>query len=412
MRSLSLVVGVLCSAAVANAGEITVHTDFEGGSAKAVEIDQDSEIVSIMPGGDPARGWTCWWYLRVDGLRDGEKLTLKVAGSDAPIVREGKHFGKPLPASWAQPLRAAYSHDGKEWRQSDPGHLDKQVMTYRIKSDGSSLWLAWGPPFTPTDGARLVKHIDRKHDWAEEFELTKTDEGRPCPALRICDGDDNQRPAVWIQARQHAWESGSSWVCRGLTEWLAGDDKRAERLREKCEFFIVPIMDIDHAATGDGGKESVPQDHNRDWTDQPHHEEVAAAQKRIRKLSEEKRLALFIDLHNPGPSDKQPYFYCCPDYTLSDAGKQNLERFLTLARGEINGPLALADKPRESGPSYDPLWKQMSKNWVAANAPPFTVAVTLETSWNTPHSNIDGYQTVGAQLGQAISRYLQDDPRK
>jgi hypothetical protein len=54
----------------------------------------------------------------------------------------------------------------------------------------------------------------------------------------------------------------------------------------------------------------------------------------------------------------------------------------------------------------------MSKNWVAAHAPPHAVAVTLETSWNTPHSTTDGYRKLGVQLGEAIERYLKDDPRK
>jgi murein tripeptide amidase MpaA len=137
-----------------------------------------------------------------------------------------------------------------------------------------------------------------------------------------------------LQARQHAWESGASWVCRGLAEWLAGDDPRARHLREKCEIYIVPIMDIDNTATGNGGKEALPQDHNRDWTDQPHHAEVAAAQKHLRRLSEQGRLALFVDLHNPGPSDKQPFFYVCPDETLVKVGRRNLDRWLTVCRAE------------------------------------------------------------------------------
>ena len=74
--------------------------------------------------------------------------------------------------------------------------------------------------------------------------------------------------------------------------------------------------------------------------------------------------------------------------------------------------MRLSDKPRVSGPSYDPLWKQMSKNWVAAHAPPHAVAVTLETAWNTPDSTPSGYRALGLQLGHAIERYLRSDPRK
>ena len=70
----------------------------------------------------------------------------------------------------------------------------------------------------------------------------------------------------------------------------------------------------------------------------------------------------------PGPSDGRPFFYVCPQQSLSEAGQGNLDRFLAAARVEITGPLELAESPRESGATYDPLWKQMShlvyeKNW-------------------------------------------------
>src|SRR5262245_146901 len=104
---------LLCATARA---EITVHTDFEGGSAKVVALDQSSRTLRIMPAGNPACGWPCWWYLRVDGLEKGKALTLEVAGSDARLVREGAHYGKLLAASWAQPDRATWSADHKHWR--------------------------------------------------------------------------------------------------------------------------------------------------------------------------------------------------------------------------------------------------------------------------------------------------------
>ena len=406
---LPAVVFLLCASVRA---EITVHTDFEGASAKVLALDQKSRTLRIMPAGDPAHGWPCWWYLRVNGLAAGQTLTLEVAGSDAKLVREGKNFGKPLSASWAQPERATYSSDGKRWRHTEPGLTQDGRRLYSIKADGPSLWLAWGPPFTPQDADELVRSLARERG-AEAFELTKSRGGRPCPALRLKQGDrdEQDRPAIWLQARQHAWESGASWVCRGAAEWLAGDERRAERLRERCEIYIVPIMDIDSTATGNGGKEQVPQDHNRDWTDMPHHAEVAAAQKHLLRLAGQKRLALFVDLHNPGPGDKQPFFYFCPEETLDERCQKNLDRFFTLCRGEMTGPLELSSRPRVSGASYDPLWKQMSKNWVAAHSP-HTVAVTLETAWNTPHSTTDGYRRLGGQLASAIERYVKDDSRR
>jgi hypothetical protein len=78
----------------------------------------------------------------------------------------------------------------------------------------------------------------------------------------------------------------------------------------------------------------------------------------------------------------------------------------------MTGPLAIAETPRTSGSSYDPLWKQISKNWVSVNCSPQAISMTLETAWNTPDSTTAGYLTVGRQLGMTIERYMRDSATK
>jgi hypothetical protein len=216
------------------------------------------------------------------------------------------------------------------------------------------------------------------------------------------------RSGVWIEARQHAWESGASWVCRGVAEWVVSDDEAARWLREHAEIYIVPIMDVDHVATGDGGKEALPQDHNRDWSDAPHWPEVAAAQQRLAGLASERRLDVFLDLHDPGPSDLGSYFYTGEDTLLTEVGKQQRERFLALARERLRGPIPYDPKTRASGATYHPLWRQISNNWVMAHAHPHTLALCLETAWNTPASTSEGYLTTGRQLAATVAAYLRD----
>ena len=66
----------------------------------------------------------------------------------------------------------------------------------------------------------------------------------------------------------------------------------------------------------------------------------------------------------------------------------------------------------ESGAKYDPeAWTAISKNWVSHHTADHVVAVTLETSWNTPSSTAENYETVGRQLMIAVERYLRIDPR-
>jgi len=397
--TVATVVAILVSATAASrgiGGELQVVADFEGGSAKVESLDQEKRLVRIVPTPHADRGWRCWWYFKLVGVSPEETITLDVG--EAP---------------WATPDRAAYSLDGRNWQQTDPGKREGKRIVYQQKIDAAEVWFAWGPPFVPSDAAALCKQAAQRCRFAQHFQLCRSREGRPTPALRIFEPENGRaaRYGVVVVARQHAWESGSSWVCRGLIEWLISQQPQAAALRKQAEMVVVPLMDVDNAAIGAGGKEQKPHDHNRDWTEQPYFPAVEAVQKIIRQMDSAGRLDLFIDLHNPAANDPT-FFFVTPRNLLSDIGQRNLERFVAAAMAEITGPLPLSQKTRESGPGYDRRWQAISKNWVTQNTQKHVVAVTLETAWNTPHSTIDGYLTVGRQLGKAIHRYLRDDPRQ
>ena len=379
----------------AESPELKISSDFPGGSARVQAIDQAARSIQILPAEVKDRGWVCWWYFKLEGIQPGEKITLEVGGG-----------------VWAQPQRAVFSLDNEKWTQTEPGKLVKGRMIYTQKIESKEAWFAWGPVFTQKHAQALVDSAAKTCADAKAFELCKSADGRACPALRVSGSKDEKPFGVWISARQHAWESGGSWVCKGLVDWLVSDDPRAVALRKKAVFTIVPVMDTDDVELGAGGKGRVPNDHNRDWSDEPHWPEVRAAIAEIKRLNAAGTFDLFVDLHNPSANDKNPYFYTSAKSELSQKAFTNLQTFLSCGKEEITGPLKFIGKTMEDGPNYDKDWKKISKNWVYANTAPHVTAVTLETSWNVPESNQENYQRVGKELGLAIERYLQPDIRK
>lgn len=385
MRIFLLLAATLAIPGLAPA-ELVVETNFPSGSAEVESIDQTNGTIVLNPTNHPDRGWRCWWYFRLTGITPGNAVTLDVG--DAP---------------WATPNRATISSDGgKTWHHSNEGTRAKKRIRYQLTFETKTALIAWGPPFVPDDAKTLVERLAATSEEATAFSLCRTREDRDTPALRI---GSVGKPLIWIQARQHAWESGASWVGKGFAEWVVSEAPEAAKLRKNHEIVFVPIMDIDNVHRGAGGKSQQPQDHNRDWSDSPHWNAVAAAQKELSAAGGDNRLAMFIDLHNPGANDLFPYFYVPPADALSSEARANLAVFLDATKTEITGPLRFTGRIIESGAKYDPkAWTTISKNWVAGLGSP-AVAATLETSWNTPASTAEGYLTVGRQLGLAIARY-------
>ena len=364
-----------------------------------------------MPGGDPVRGWPCWWYFRVDGITPGETITLRLRGSTAAVEKQ-----KPLSAVWAMPDHAAYSIDGETWLHTEKGQRQDEWMLYTLKPDAASVFVAWGPPYTPSTAAKFVRDMSQKSPHAKATELCRSRENRPVPMLHVQEGEriGKQRFGVWVQARQHAWESGSSWVAQGFGEWLLSDDDDAAWLRQHAEVFIIPVMDVDNTATGNGGKDALPQDHNRDWSPDPHWNEIIAAQRMIGGLIDEGRMDVFLDLHNPAPGDPS-FFYVLPSEMLKDPMVSLRDRFIDLAYkriSQIKPLIPMSNKPKVTGASYHPLWRQISANWVSMNGNPHTVSLCLETIWNYKNSTTTGYRAVGANLAASVREYLGERPER
>jgi len=402
MKALSI---LLLGTVFAHA-ELRVVTDFEGGNAEVVSLDQTAGRLRIMPALREGRGWPCWWFLRLEGTTAGQEITLEVQGQTKPFRPD-----TVLASSWCQPDQAVLSHDGKIWQQTSKAErtADK-VAVYQVQAEGPTLWLAWGPPFVPTTAETVLTQVKALlGDEAERFELAKTRDGRPVNGIRIGKADAPRQ--VWVNARQHAWEAGGAWVGRGFVEWLGSPE--AKEFRTRCCVHFIPIMDVDNVSVGAGGKESLPQDHNRDWSDAPYHPEVAAAQKRISEIQAARGLDVFLDLHNPGPTDRAPFFFGPFGFErMTGLQRDNYQRWIDLAAAHLSGPLKVEPKYRYA--TYVKTEEEracMSSGWARAHGGEGTISVTLETAWNTPHSTAENYMLAGAQLARALDAYLKE-PRR
>ncbi|MGB8367970.1 MAG: M14 family zinc carboxypeptidase [Verrucomicrobiia bacterium] len=402
---------LLCCSSIALGADmqLQVRFDFPGGSAKVLKLDPASNMVRITPAGDPKRGWPCWWYFRLDNVDTGKPVVLEVTANQG-VVRNGDGDNtRKLPAAYSLPEYAAFSTDGTNWEHTARGERQGDRSIYRIDASTSTLWLAWGPPFTLKDADQLIQKTCDLCPYAKSFVLARTRGDRPVPGVRISQpgAANGPRFTVWIQARQHAWESGSSWVARGFVEWLVSNDPSAESLRGKADIVIIPVVDVDSVETGQGGKEQVPHDQDRDWGTAPYFPEVAAGMSRLTALAKADRLDLFLDLHNPGYSARDIDFYIASVPFRGRERVANEDNFLKIVQEQMTGSIKFNGRIGPVGKTYDPTVNKAVDAWVAAQSRPHVVSLTMEIPWNISASTASGYLKVGEQLGRSIDLYLQ-----
>jgi hypothetical protein len=336
--------------------QLQVSSNFPGGSAKVLNLDSASNTVHITLAGDPKRGWPCWWYFRLDGVDTNQPVVLEVTANREVVQTDTPGKTGRLPAGMSLPDQAACSMDGTNWEHTAKGERHGNQAVYHINTTSSTLWLASGPPFTLKDADQLIQKACDLCPCAKSFALAHTRGGRPVPGVRISQpgATDGPRFRVWIQARQHAWESGSSWITRGFLEWLVSNDPAAESLRRKADIVVIPIMDVDSVEQGQGGKAQIPHDQNRDWTSEPYFPEVRAGMKELSTLAKADQLDLFLDLHNPSFNDRTIFFYIPPLPLRFPERVTNEDNFLKLAQEQMTGPFPYTGKIFPPGDTYDP----------------------------------------------------------
>ena len=130
--------------------------------------------------------------------------------------------------------------------------------------------------------------------------------------VTAADVDDRDKATVWLQARQHAWESGTSYVMEGALRFITSDDPKARALRRRAVFVFTPMVNPDGCATGQVRFNANGFDVNRHW------DEVNLRRKRfltrmpeiwyVKKaiashLASGRKIDLMINLHNTETSE-------------------------------------------------------------------------------------------------------------
>ena len=226
--------------------------------------------------------------------RAGSKLTLEFRNLDN--VWNGQ------PGSVAGELKSlAVSENGRDWTPRPTESLPGNRVRFTVEMPGPRLYVARTEPYRLSDLDRLIESI-RTHRLVQIASIGKTAGGRDLDLVRI--GDAGAPYRLFVRARAHPWESGSSWVAHGLIQRLLKDDDEAKRFLAQYVVYILPMANKDGVARGMTRFNIRGKDLNRNW-DQPADPDLVPENAALETwlegmIAAGRRPHLAIELHNDG----------------------------------------------------------------------------------------------------------------
>jgi hypothetical protein len=239
-------------------------TAFESASVGKIEVLGETEFRLFLKGQQDSRSrnrQTAWFAVRLDNLA-GRAVTVRVTGFD------GEYNDRPDVSRAGAWYRPVFSEDGDHWTHVAEAAWDaaKKELSFTLPARGDTLWLAHIPLYPHTRALKLIDEIGRlPHARAEVIGHSVL--GRPLHLVTVTNFQkpDAAKKIIWLQARQRAWEAGTSFILEGALRFATSADPAAQRLRDENVFLFVPLINPDSVVRGDVRFNAHGWDPNRQW---------------------------------------------------------------------------------------------------------------------------------------------------
>lgn len=325
---------VLLSPAIAEDKPILINKAFEGASLGKVEKLGETNFRLSVDGQYDERGRNrqpTWYYFRLDQLA-GREVTLVLTDLG------GEYNDKPVIARTGREFRPVFSEDNQNWQHVEDITWDEKVHEYTLKlrPKTDSVWVAYQTPYPYSRIQDLTAQVGESPYARVEY-VGQSVLGRPLQTIAVTDWNrpDDGKKRVWIISRQHAWESGTSFVVEGALRFIVSDDPAAARLREQVIFTFVPTMDPDGCALGLVRFNVNGYDINRNWTIDLRGKEwlqkipeIWYLKRAIRDAHAYRPIDLVVNLHNNNMNE-----YLETTVT-GDTESESLSRLFSILRSE------------------------------------------------------------------------------
>lgn len=401
---LSFLMLLISNVGKSQSQDVIIDVDFHGGNIIVNENNNTSTLyykvtgdtILVRPDLRDTEGNWFYWYFRV-------------------TEAAGKNLHFQFPGSHISSFGPAVSQDGgKSWKWLyDEVQSNHSSFSYAFGENENEVLFSVGIPYLQSNFDEFIAPY-RDNSYVSLGTLTVSEKGRNIEKVTIRNPKKQPKLKILITARHHACEMMASYALEGIiASVLEGQDKNMKWLRENVEFFIVPFVDKDGVEDGDQGKNRMPRDHNRDYSEVSVHKSTAALREKIPEWSKGD-LKVGLDLHCPsiaGNWHEHIYTVGSGNTSIAKQQKQFMEILVENQKGELH------ISPERSFLEHGTAWNVTNNNRKGAGFSgwvPGIEGVLLGMSFELPYSNNNGQQIIpnnarmfGRDLAETISLYFQ-----
>eukprot|EP00753_Platysulcus_tardus_P018221 PLAT6783.1.p1 GENE.PLAT6783.1~~PLAT6783.1.p1 ORF type:complete len:613 (-),score=151.44 PLAT6783.1:86-1924(-) len=397
-------------------GNLQFSADFESGNMeKAVKIGANEYDIYIRSDVNNSK-YRVWFYFELWNGHAGQRVLLNIVGfsKTRSMYRNGMTpvMRSSVDRSWQRlPARQVFYY-------RCPRHGRAYSLSFLLPVErGVCYQLAYCFPYTYTQLQKQLFLLQAGgHDFLRRETIARTLQHRRMDLLTITDPVSTRRKSiVFITSRVHPGETPAQYICDGLITFLVSSDPAAKRLRARCVFKIIPMLNPDGVFIGNYRCNYAGFDLNRHWRAPQRwcHPEIVAAKALIMACKEDRRadLDFFIDIH--AHSTMYNAFFLCNG---GEEAVENDRRFPALLDG-ISRQFSLSDTRFDTDPAKGGTGRRALGDLFAADVHCYTLEVSFFASLAsgarkaTPFTQAT-YRKLGADVCLALQDYygLQPPP--
>jgi hypothetical protein len=301
-----------------NDNTLIFESRFESGNLHAAFKINENLYNLVLQNDTNTNGYSQWFFFRVKNTKKNSTIKFNIInlmkgyslfnkGMLISIYSEKKAENEKI--SWFKGGKDIqyYRNSMFKYVKESKRYLSSLTFKYDFEYDDDTIYFANTVPYLYTELIKELNDLENNGMKSELFYrkiLSPTLAGNNLELLTITSNDNSKeiydkKPVIVLMSRVHPGETVSSWIMKGVLDFLCSDSDEANLLRSSFIFKIIPMMNPDGVVSGNYRTSLAGCDLNRRWIDPNEvlHPEVFYSKQMILKLSQNRDIEMICDFH-------------------------------------------------------------------------------------------------------------------